>query len=100
MIKMMGSYIRPEELLTKVVNENRNLTKQMRELKEENAILKQKIEEQQMELEYARYYADEENRQEAVELSNLQLSDIVTYEEWFDTKEYNDLQKAYEQYYN
>lgn len=100
MIKMTGSYTRPEELLTKVVNENQNLTKQIKELKIENAILKQKIEEQQMELEYARYYADEENRQEAVELSNLQSSDIVTYEEWFDTKEYNDLQKAYQEYYN
>ena len=97
---MMGSYTRPEELLTKVVNDNQNLTKQIRELKAENAALKQKIEEQQMELEYARYYADEENRQEAVELSNLQSSDIVTYEEWFDAKEYNDLQKAYEEYYN
>ena len=97
---MMGSYTRPEEILTKVVNENQNLTKQIRELKAENAALKQKIEEQQMELEYARYYADEENRQEAVELSNLQSSDVVTYEEWFDAKEYNELQKAYEEYYN
>lgn len=89
----------PVELLTKISNENRSLKKQIIELKEENLLLKQKIAEQQ-ELEYARYYADEENRQEAVELSNLQSSDIVTYEEWFDTKEYNDLQKAYEEYYN
>lgn len=89
----------PVELLTKISNENRSLKKQNIALKEENSILKQKIAEQQ-ELEYARYYADEENRQEAVELSSLQSSDIVTYEEWFNTKEYNDLQKAYEEYYN
>jgi len=89
----------PVELLTKISNDNRSLKKQIIELKEENLLLKQKIAEQQ-ELEYARYYADEENRQEAVELSNLQSSNIVAYEEWFDTKEYNDLQKAYEEYYN
>lgn len=39
MVKMVGSYTRPEELLTKLANENSYLKKQIKELKEENSRL-------------------------------------------------------------
>lgn len=100
MVKMVGSYTRPEELLPKLANENSHLKKQIKELKEENSRLRQITEEQEIELQYARYYADEDNRKEAVELSNLQSDNIVTYEEWFDSKDYDQLRQAYESYYN
>lgn len=100
MIKMVGSYTRPEELLTKLVNENSYLKKQIKELKEENSRLTQITEDQEIELQYARYYADEENYKESIELANLQSDDIVTYEEWFNSELSDKLIEAYAKYYN
>ena len=104
MIKMIGNYTRPEELLTKLVNENTNLKKEIKELKEENMSLRRMVEDhQQVELEYADYYSDEENTQKSIELANERLpdSDIVTYEEWFNTNEESEtLAQAYRKYYN
>ena len=53
-----------------------------------------------MELQYARYYADEENYKECAELANLQSDDIVTYEEWFNSEASDKLIEAYAEYYN
>lgn len=100
MVKMVGSYTRPEELLTKLVNENSYLKKQIKELKEENSRLTQIIEDQEIELQYARYYADEENYKESIELANLQSDDIVTYEEWFNSELSDKLIETYAKYYN
>lgn len=100
MVKMVGSYTRPEELLTKLVNENSYLKKQIKELKEENSRLTQITEDQEIELQYARYYADEENYKESIELANLQSDDIVTYEEWFNSELSDKLIEAYAKYYN
>lgn len=100
MVKMVGSYTRPEELLTKLVNENSYLKKQIKELKEENSRLTQITEDQEIELQYARYYADEENYKESIELANLQSDDIVTYEEWFNSELSDKLIEAYAEYYN
>lgn len=100
MVKMVGSYTRPEELLIKLANENTDLKKRVRELEKENSMLRQTTEEQQMELQYARYYADEENYKECAELANLQSDDIVTYEEWFNSEASDKLIKAYAEYYN
>lgn len=100
MVKMVGSYTRPEELLTKLANENSYLKKQIKELKEENSRLTQIIEDQEIELQYARYYADEENYKESIELANLQSDDIVTYEEWFNSELSDKLIEAYAKYYN
>ena len=46
--------------------------------------------------------ADEENKLQAVEMANEAIfsSDIVTYEEWFNTKDYDEATKAYAEYYN
>ena len=63
-------------------------------------MLRQTTEEQQMELQYARYYADEENYKECAELANLQSDDIVTYEEWFNSELSDKLIEAYAKYYN
>lgn len=98
MIKMVGSYTRPEELLTKLANENSYLKKQIKELKEENSRLTQITEDQEIELQYARYYADEENYKESIELANLQSDDIVTYEEWFNSELSDKLIEAYAKY--
>ena len=100
MVKMVGSYTRPEELLTKLANENSYLKKQIKELKEENSRLTQIIEDQEIELQYARYYADEENYKESIELANLQSDDIVTYEEWFNSEISDKLIESYAKYYN
>ena len=100
MVKMVGSYTRPEELLIKLANENTDLKKRVRELEKENSMLRQTTEEQQMELQYARYYADEENYKECAELANLQSDDIVTYEEWFNSEASDKLIEAYAKYYN
>lgn len=100
MVKMVGSYTRPEELLTKLANENSYLKKQIKELKEENSRLTQITENQEIELQYARYYADEENYKESIELANLQSDDIVTYEEWFNSELSDKLIEAYAKYYN
>lgn len=100
MVKMVGSYTRPEELLTKLVNENSYLKKQIKELKEENSRLRKITENQEIELQYARYYADEENYKESIELANLQSDDIVTYEEWFNSELSDKLIEAYAKYYN
>lgn len=100
MVKMVGSYTRPEELLIKLANENTDLKKRVRELEKENSMLRQTTEEQQMELQYARYYADEENYKECAELANLQSDDIVTYEEWFNSEASDKLIEAYAEYYN
>jgi hypothetical protein len=100
MVKMVGSYTRPEELLTKLANENSYLKKQIKELKEENSRLTQIIEDQEIELQYARYYADEENYKESIELANLQSDDIVTYEEWFNSELSDKLIETYAKYYN
>lgn len=100
MIKMVGSYTRPEELLIKLINENTDLKKRVRELEKENSILRQTTEDQEMELQYARYYADEENYTEGAELANLQSDDIVTYEEWFNSETSDKLIEAYTKYYN
>lgn len=100
MVKMVGSYTRPEELLTKLVNENSYLKKQIKELKEENSRLRKITEDQEIELQYARYYADEENYKESIELANLQSDDIVTYEEWFNSELSDKLIEAYAKYYN
>lgn len=100
MVKMVGSYTRPEELLTKLVNENSYLKKQIKELKEENSRLRKITEDQEIELQYARYYADEENYTEGTELANLQSDDIVTYEEWFNSETSDKLIEAYTKYYN
>ena len=100
MVKMVGSYTRPEELLIKLANENTDLKKRVRELEKENSMLRQTTEEQQMELQYARYYADEENYKECAELANLQSDDIVTYEEWFNSELSDKLIEAYAKYYN
>ena len=102
MVKMVGSYTRPEELLTKLVNENSYLKKQIKELKEENSRLTQITEDQEIELQYARYYADEENKLQAVEMANEAIfsSDIVTYEEWFNSELSDKLIEAYAKYYN
>jgi hypothetical protein len=100
MVKMVGSYTRPEELLTKLANENSYLKKQIKELKEENSRLTQITEDQEIELQYARYYADEENYKESIELANLQSDDIVTYEEWFNSELSDKLIEAYAKYYN
>ena len=97
---MVGSYTRPEELLTKLANENSYLKKQIKELKEENSRLTQIIEDQEIELQYARYYADEENYKESIELANLQSDDIVTYEEWFNSELSDKLIETYAKYYN
>lgn len=98
MVKMVGSYTRPEELLTKLANENSYLKKQIKELKEENSRLTQITEDQEIELQYARYYADEENYKESIELANLQSDDIVTYEEWFNSELSDKLIEAYAKY--
>lgn len=100
MVKMVGSYTRPEELLIKLANENTDLKKRVRELEKENSMLRQTTEEQQMELQYARYYADEENYKECAELANLQSDDIVTYEEWFNSEASDKLIEVYAEYYN
>ena len=100
MVKMVGSYTRPEELLIKLANENTDLKKRVRELEKEDSMLRQTTEEQQMELQYARYYADEENYKECAELANLQSDDIVTYEEWFNSEASDKLIEAYAEYYN
>ena len=100
MVKMVGSYTRPEELLTKLANENSYLKKQIKELKEENSRLTQITEDQEIELQYARYYADEETYKESIELANLQSDDIVTYEEWFNSELSDKLIEAYAKYYN
>lgn len=102
MVKMVGSYTRPEELLTKLVNENSYLKKQIKELKEENSRLRKITEDQEIELQYARYYADEENKLQAVEMANEAIfsSDIVTYEEWFNSELSDKLIEAYAKYYN
>lgn len=100
MVKMVGSYTRPEELLTKLANENSYLKKQIKELKEENSRLTQITEDQEIELQYARYYADEENYKESIELANLQSDDIVTYEEWFNSELSDKLIETYAKYYN
>lgn len=100
MVKMVGSYTRPEELLTKLANENSYLKKQIKELKEENSRLTQITEDQEIELQYARYYADEGNYKESIELANLQSDDIVTYEEWFNSELSDKLIEAYAKYYN
>lgn len=100
MVKMVGSYTMPEELLTKLANENSYLKKQIKELKEENSRLTQITEDQEIELQYARYYADEENYKESIELANLQSDDIVTYEEWFNSELSDKLIEAYAKYYN
>jgi len=100
MVKMVGSYTRPEELLIKLANENTDLKKRVRELEKENSMLRQTTEEQQMELQYTRYYADEENYKECAELANLQSDDIVTYEEWFNSEASDKLIEAYAEYYN
>ena len=100
MVKMVGSYTRPEELLTKLVNENSYLKKQIKEFKEENSRLRKITEDQEIELQYARYYADEENYKESIELANLQSDDIVTYEEWFNSELSDKLIEAYAKYYN
>lgn len=100
MVKMVGSYTRPEELLIKLANENTDLKKRVRELEKENSMLRQTTEEQQMELQYARYYADEENYKECAELANLQSDDIATYEEWFNSEASDKLIEAYAEYYN
>lgn len=100
MVKMVGSYTRPEELLTKLANENSYLKKQIKELKEENSRLTQITEDQEIELQYARYYADEENYKESIELADLQSDDIVTYEEWFNSELSDKLIEAYAKYYN
>lgn len=100
MVKMVGSYTRPEELLTKLVNENSYLKKQIKELREENSRLRKITEDQEIELQYARYYADEENYKESIELADLQSDDIVTYEEWFNSELSDKLIEAYAKYYN
>ena len=102
MVKMVGSYTRPEELLTKLVNENSYLKKQIKELKEENSRLRKITEDQEIELQYARYYADEENKLQAVEMANEAIfsSDIVTYEEWFNSELSDKLIEVYAKYYN
>lgn len=100
MVKMVGSYTRPEELLTKLVNENSYLKKQIKELREENSRLRKITEDQEIELQYARYYADEENYKESIELADLQSYDIVTYEEWFNSELSDKLIEAYAKYYN
>ena len=102
MVKMVGSYTRPEELLTKLANENSYLKKQIKELKEENSRLRKITEDQEIELQYARYYADEENKLQAVEMANEAIfsSDIVTYEEWFNSELSDKLIEAYAKYYN
>lgn len=100
MVKMVGSYTRPEELLIKLANENADLKKRVRELEKENSRLRQTTEDQEMELQYARYYADEENYKEGVELANLQSDDIVTYEEWFNSEASDKLIESYAKYYN
>ena len=74
--------------------------KQIKELKEENSRLTQITEDQEIELQYARYYADEENYKESIELANLQSDDIVTYEEWFNSELSDKLIEAYAKYYN
>lgn len=76
------------------------MKKRVRELEKENSMLRQTTEEQQMELQYARYYADEENYKECAELANLQSDDIVTYEEWFNSEASDKLIEAYAEYYN
>lgn len=100
MIKMVGSYTRPEELLIKLINENTDLKKRVRELEKENSILRQTTEDQEMESQYARYYADEEDYTEGTELANLQSDDIVTYEEWFNSETSDKLIETYTKYYN
>lgn len=80
MVKMVGSYTRPEELLAKLVNENSYLKKQIKELKEENSRLRKIT--------------------EGTELANLQSDDIVTYEEWFNSETSDKLIEAYTKYYN
>ena len=100
MVKMVGSYTRPEELLTKLANENSYLKKQIKELREENSRLRKITEDQEIELQYARYYADEENYKESIELADLQSDDIVTYEEWFNSELSDKLIEAYAKYYN
>lgn len=53
-----------------------------------------------MELQYIRYYSDEENTKEAIEMANYSGDNLSEYEEFLNSPESDKLYKAYQSYIN
>lgn len=53
-----------------------------------------------MELQYIRYYSDEENIKEAIEMANYSSCNLDKYEEFLNSPESDKLYEAYKSYIN
>lgn len=53
-----------------------------------------------MELQYIRYYSDEENTKEAIEMANYLGCNLSKYEEFLNSPESDKLYEAYQSYIN
>lgn len=53
-----------------------------------------------MELQYIRYYSDENNRKEAIEMANCSSCNLDEYEEFLNSSESDKLYEAYQSYIN
>ena len=54
----------------------------------------------EMELQYIRYYSDENNRQQAIEMANYSSCNLDAYEEFLNSSELDKLYEAYQSYIN
>lgn len=53
-----------------------------------------------MELQYIRYYSDEQNTKEAIEMANYSSCNLHEYEEFLNSPESDKLYEAYQSYIN
>lgn len=54
----------------------------------------------EMELQYIKYYSDENNRKEAIEMANYSSCNLDKYEEFLNSPESDKLYEAYQSYIN